>query len=300
MKTFDVIVGKQNGHFLASVRDYPHLAQIGATAEEAVGKAKSAMEEFLTTAQVVTVAVNAPEANGSSVQQLQAAADAAEIAASEYPLAEAWARRAGLRKQDPNDPDYQSFLASLAFLKQQDREYSRREAERLENETYAEPLRQREAIEREFAIAAELNSPHANLQRGSLSSLIRAAADCRINTGSAMYKEYEAELETAARDWLNTAGNEIYAESQREPEAMELSAEKLYRRDAIKRELEIADALSDPTPAWPPGSPQAALNTIAACRIDPNDKLYQQYVAVLEAEEQQQREEFERENSAAA
>ncbi|NOT60947.1 MAG: hypothetical protein HOP19_12080 [Acidobacteria bacterium] len=125
MKTFDVIVGKQNGHFLASVLDYPHIVQIGATAEEAVGKAKSAMEEFLTSAQVVSVTVNAPVSNGSSVQQLQAA----ESVASEYPLAEAWARKAGIRWQDPNDPVYQSYLASLALLKHQEREAARLEAE---------------------------------------------------------------------------------------------------------------------------------------------------------------------------
>jgi predicted RNase H-like HicB family nuclease len=129
MKSFDVIVGKQNGHFLASVLSYPHIAQIGATAEEAVGKAKSAMEEFLTSAQVVTVTVGAPEANGSSVQQLQATKEATAIAASEYPLAEAWARNNGIRWQDPNDPVYQSYLASLALLKQQEREAARLDAE---------------------------------------------------------------------------------------------------------------------------------------------------------------------------
>ncbi len=99
--------------------------------------------------------------------------------------------------------------------------------------------------------------------------------------------------ELISQDWLQAAG-------QFPLEAMAWSADKLDRREAIKRELEIAAALNDPTPAWPLGSPQAALNTIAACRIDPHDKLYQQYVAVLEAEEQQQREEFERENTAAA
>ncbi len=55
--------------------------------------------------------------------------------------------------------------------------------------------RQREAVERELALAAELNSPAAELRLGSLQSLVRAAADCRINTGSEMFKEYEAELE---------------------------------------------------------------------------------------------------------
>ncbi len=129
MKSFDVVVGKQNGQFLAAVLAYPHIAEIGATAEEAVVKAKSAMEEFLTSAQVVTVTVNAPETNGSSVQQLQATAEAAEIVASEYPLAEAWMRKMGLRRQDPNDPDYQSFLAAIAEAKQREREAARQEAE---------------------------------------------------------------------------------------------------------------------------------------------------------------------------
>lgn len=129
MKSFDVVVGKQNGHFLAAVLAYPHIAEIGATAEEAVVKAKSAMEEFLTSAQVVTVTVDAPEASASSVQQSHATAEAAEIAASEFPLAEAWARKAGLRRQDPNDPDYQSFLAALAEAKQREREAARQEVE---------------------------------------------------------------------------------------------------------------------------------------------------------------------------
>jgi predicted RNase H-like HicB family nuclease len=55
--------------------------------------------------------------------------------------------------------------------------------------------RHREAIEREFAIAAELNSLEAENQLGSLQSIIRAAADCRIDTESEMFKEYEAELD---------------------------------------------------------------------------------------------------------
>lgn len=63
------------------------------------------------------------------------------------------------------------------------------------NEVHAKRPSQRDAIEREFEIAEELNSPDTEASRGSLSSLIRAAADCRINTGSAMYKEYAAELE---------------------------------------------------------------------------------------------------------
>lgn len=124
MKSFDVVVGKQNGHFLASVLAYPHIAEIGATAEEAVVKAKSAMEEFLMSAQVITVMVEAPEASVASVQQLQATD---EIAASEFPLAEAWARKMRLRRQDPNDPDYQSFLAALAEAKQGEHEASRQE-----------------------------------------------------------------------------------------------------------------------------------------------------------------------------
>lgn len=126
MKSFDVVVGKQNGHFLASVMAYPHIAEVGATVEEAVGKAKSAMEEFLTSAQVVTVTVDTRVA---SVPQPHATTEAAEIAAAEFPLAEAWARQAGIRWQDPNDPVYQSYLASLALLKQQEREAARREAE---------------------------------------------------------------------------------------------------------------------------------------------------------------------------
>ncbi|MBI3426807.1 MAG: hypothetical protein HY011_28085 [Acidobacteria bacterium] len=113
------------------------------------------------------------------------------------------------------------------------------------------------------------------------------------------------------RVWLESAGmfkgdeaamlqhiEEIEAERKRELEAMEL-ADKLRQRDAVKRELEIVAALNEPTTMLPPGSPKAVLRTIAACRIDPNDKLYQQYVTALEAEEQRQWEEFERENAEA-
>lgn len=55
--------------------------------------------------------------------------------------------------------------------------------------------RHREAIEREFAIAAELNSPETEMRLGSLQSIARAAADCRINTESEMFRQYEAELD---------------------------------------------------------------------------------------------------------
>lgn len=112
--------------------------------------------------------------------------------------------------------------------------------------------------------------------------------------------------------WLESAGmfkgdeaamlqhlEEIEAERKRELEEREL-VDKLRQRDTIKRELEIVAALNEATPTVRPGSPQAVLKTIAACRIDPNDKTYQQYVAALEAEEQRQQEEFERENPAAA
>jgi predicted RNase H-like HicB family nuclease len=55
--------------------------------------------------------------------------------------------------------------------------------------------RHREAIERELAIAAELNSPETEMRLGSLQSIARAAADCRINTESEMFRQYEAELD---------------------------------------------------------------------------------------------------------
>ena len=138
MKSFDVVVGRQNGHFLAAVVAYPHIAEIGTTVEEAVSKAKSAVEDFLTSLQVVTVTVDVPEVSG-----------------------------------------------------------------------YATANEQREAVQRELENVAALNNP-----------------------------------------------------------------------------------------AYPPGSPKALLKAIAACRIDPNDQTYQQYVAAMEAEEQRQWEEFERENPA--
>lgn len=52
----------------------------------------------------------------------------------------------------------------------------------------------RPAIEREFAMAAEANSPDAEMRRGSLESVLRAAADCRIDMTTEIYKEYEADL----------------------------------------------------------------------------------------------------------
>jgi hypothetical protein len=60
-------------------------------------------------------------------RQRQGAIVEAEIAASEFPLAEAWARAAGLKRQDPNAPDYQSYLATLAAAKQQERGEARRD-----------------------------------------------------------------------------------------------------------------------------------------------------------------------------
>lgn len=112
--------------------------------------------------------------------------------------------------------------------------------------------------------------------------------------------------------WIETAGGfkgdeaamlrhieEIEAARKQELEEREFT-DQLRQRDAIKRELEIVAALNEPPQSLPPGSPKAVLKAIAACRIDPNDKVYQQYVAALEAEEQRQWEEFERENPAAA
>ena len=133
MKTYDVIVRLVSNVYVAVVPALPGIRTEGATRDDALLRAQQAIEDFFKSAEIVTVTVNAPEANDASGQQQQATAEAAEMAASEFPLAEAWLRKMGLRRQDPNDPDYQSFLASLAFLKQEDRERTRREAEQLDS-----------------------------------------------------------------------------------------------------------------------------------------------------------------------
>ena len=63
-------------------------------------------------------------------------------------------------------------------------------------EIYAERKRQREAVERELDIVAELNAFESNPRPGSPKAVLRAAADCRINLNSDLYKQYVADLET--------------------------------------------------------------------------------------------------------
>ena len=98
-----------------------------------------------------------------------------------FDLAEQWASDARLQSQDLNDPVYQQYLAALTAEKMRQR-----------TESNHEP---KEAIEREFAIAAELNSPDTDIRFGSLQSIVRAAADCRIDAESEMFMQYEAELD---------------------------------------------------------------------------------------------------------
>jgi hypothetical protein len=108
MKSVDVLVGKQNGHFLAWAKDYPSIAESGSTVDEAVSKAKSAVEDFLMSLQVVRVTLNVPEGSG-------------------YSTAQDWLEAAQLYQQE-NDETYQQYQAQLAAEKQRQLEASELEA----------------------------------------------------------------------------------------------------------------------------------------------------------------------------
>ncbi|MEP7336219.1 MAG: hypothetical protein ABI977_00515 [Acidobacteriota bacterium] len=126
MKTYDVIVERNNGHFRALFPALPNIAAERATRDEAIAAAAEAAQRYLREVEITTVHLVEP----------------------------------------------------FASLEQQE-----------------EP-RYRPAIEREFAMAAEANSQDAEIRRGSLQSVLRAAADCRIDTTTELYKEYVADLAT--------------------------------------------------------------------------------------------------------
>ena len=134
MKTYDVIVERQNGHFRAMFPSLPNIAAEGATRDEALAAVTAAAEQYLRKVEITTVHLAEPV---TSVWQ-------AEVTEGRWSL--------------PKE------------------------------------LRDRPAIEREFAMAAEANSPDAEMRRGSLDSVLRAAADCRIDTTTELYKEYVADL----------------------------------------------------------------------------------------------------------
>lgn len=161
-RSYDVLIEQQNGCFRATVPSLPGVTAEAASQDEALKMVWRQAEIYLKTVEVATIEVEVPAErlrHGSAQAGLRAAAacrvdtedplqqeylaqleaederqrqeakEEAEIAASEFPLAEAWARAAGLKRQDPNDPVYQSYLATLAAAKQQEREEARREAE---------------------------------------------------------------------------------------------------------------------------------------------------------------------------
>jgi predicted RNase H-like HicB family nuclease len=162
MKMYDVIVERNNGVYRASVPTLPNLSVEGATCDEAVANAKTAIEEFFKSAEVTTVSVDVPadefrpytrpsdllrwtalysrpatpldeefeaELAAEKQRQREEAELEFELAESEYPHAERWLRAAKITKEDPNDPLYQEFLAGLAAEKQHQREEAEREAE---------------------------------------------------------------------------------------------------------------------------------------------------------------------------
>jgi predicted RNase H-like HicB family nuclease len=78
-------------------------------------------------------------------------------------------------------------------------------------EIYAERKRQREAVERELDIVAELNAPDPLLRPGSPEAVLRAAADCRINPDSDLYQQYLADLEAEKQRQRKAAEREFDA-----------------------------------------------------------------------------------------
>jgi predicted RNase H-like HicB family nuclease len=113
MKMYDVIVERRNGIYHASAPALPGISVEGSSRDEAIVKAKEAIEDFFKSAEVTTIAV--------------------EVPASEYSFADRWIHQAGIQRQDPADPLYQEYLAELAREKQRQREEAEGEAD-------AEPL----------------------------------------------------------------------------------------------------------------------------------------------------------------
>jgi len=154
MRTFDVIVQRENGAYRAFVPSLPNILAEGTSRDEAVKKVKEAIENFFTTAEVTTVSVDVP---------------ADEF--RPYSTARDWLRQAALYSE-PDD-----------------------EMARHIEEIYAERKRPREAVERELEIADELSAPDLQFPPGSPKAVLKAAADCRIDSGDELYQQYLADME---------------------------------------------------------------------------------------------------------
>lgn len=76
MKTYDVIVEPQNGHFRALIPMLPQIAVEAATREDAVAQAKLAAEQYLSKVEIATVEVK--ERPVSQTQPSSIADDQAE------------------------------------------------------------------------------------------------------------------------------------------------------------------------------------------------------------------------------
>lgn len=162
MRTFDVVIEQQNGHYRASVLSLPQIAVEAASRDEALTQVRRAAEDYFAKVEVATIQVATAEQDlrpGSPQSVLRAAAttridvndelyqqyvadmDAeqqrqreeaeleAYIAAQEYPIAERWALEMGIEREDPNDPLYQAYRAELAAEKKRQYEEAEREAE---------------------------------------------------------------------------------------------------------------------------------------------------------------------------
>ncbi|MGH9842900.1 MAG: type II toxin-antitoxin system HicB family antitoxin [Blastocatellia bacterium] len=97
------------------------------------------------------------------------------------------------------------------------------------------------------------------------------------------------------RTWIESAGTFKGNEDEMLRHIEEIYAERKRQREAVERELGIAEEIASPDPTFRPGSPKSVLRAAADCHIDPNDELYRQYVAEMEVEEQRQRKEVDKE-----
>jgi len=174
MKMYDVIVERRNGVYHASVPTLPNISVEASSRDEAVANAKKAIEDFFKSAEVTTVAVEVP---------------------------------VEMNRQNPNlDRRSPRVWLETAGMFVDDEEAMLKHIE----EIHAERKLQREAVERELDIVAELNAYPPHPRPGSPEAVLRAAADCRINPGSDLYRQYLADLE---------------AEKQRQREAAEREAD---------------------------------------------------------------------------
>lgn len=190
MKTYDVIVERNNGHFRALFPALPNIAAEGATRDEAIAAATAAAQRYLREVEITTVHLAEPQPIANEV----------------------------LKQEAPSH---------------------------------------RPTIEREFALAAEANSPDAEARLGSLQSVLRAAADCRIDTTSELFKEYEEEMD------------------------------ERHQRAKVEAQWSFVEEQYPLAAAW--------MRSAGLSPQDPDDPSYQEYLAILAAQKQQQREEAARE-----